>query len=128
MKGLLCLHTTATPDVHSTEQRMLPVQDIDAGPGDAGPVQMPPGEQVMTQHVVLPPNVMQMLQEHTAFLHQQGKPACHRCTLVPCCHNKGSAAAASALVLTVVHLTSVCLSVTASVNVQLRGSCVTNFL
>jgi len=55
---------------------MLPVQDMDTGAGDAGPVQLPPGEQVTTQHVVLPPNVLQMLQEHTAFLHQQGKPPC----------------------------------------------------
>ncbi|KAL0020642.1 hypothetical protein WJX79_010395 [Trebouxia sp. C0005] len=49
------------------------LQDIDTVPGDAGPVQLPPGEQVMTQHVVLPRNVLQMLQEHTAFLHQQGQ-------------------------------------------------------
>ncbi len=66
---------------NSTKQHMLPVQDVDTGPGDAGPVQLPPGEQVMTQHVVLPPNVLQMLQEHTAFLHHQGKLTCHRCIL-----------------------------------------------
>ena len=79
----MCMHEffACTPQppktFNSTEQCMLPVQDIDPGPGDAGPVQLPPGEQVMTQHVVLHPSVLQMLQEHTAFLHQQGKPACH---------------------------------------------------
>lgn len=45
------------------------MQDMDTG---AGPMQLPPGEQVVTQHVVLPPRVQQLLQEHTAFLHQQG--------------------------------------------------------
>ena len=46
----------------------------------AGPVQLPPGEQVVTQHVVLPPRVQQLLQEHTAFLHQQGDtPAMFTC-------------------------------------------------
>ncbi len=50
----------------------VPVQDMDIGAGEAGPVQLPPGEQVVTRHVVLPQNVLQMLQEHTAFLHQQG--------------------------------------------------------
>ena len=38
----------------------------------AGAVQLPAGQQVVTQHVVLPPRVQQLLQEHTAFLHQQG--------------------------------------------------------
>lgn len=84
----MCLHErfACTPQppltFNSAEQRMLPVQDMDTGAGDAGPVQLPPGKQVMTQHVVLPPNVLQMLQEHTAFLHQQGKPPCHRPSLI----------------------------------------------
>ena len=51
----------------------VPVQDMDTGPGEAGAIQLPPGEQVVTRHVVLPQNVLQMLQEHTAFLHQQGE-------------------------------------------------------
>lgn len=49
------------------------VQDMDTGAGEAGPVQLPPGEQVVTQHVVLAPRVQQLLQEHSAFLHHQGE-------------------------------------------------------
>lgn len=55
------------------------VQDMDTG---AGSMQLPPGEQVVTQHVVLPPRVQQLLQEHTAFLHQQGDmPAMFACSM-----------------------------------------------
>ena len=54
------------------------VQEMDTG---AGPVQLPPGEQVVTQHVVLPLRVQQLLQEHTVFLHQQGDtPAMFACS------------------------------------------------
>lgn len=47
---------------------------MDTGAGEAGPVQLPSGEQVVTQHVALPPRVLQLLKEHTAFLHHQGDP------------------------------------------------------
>lgn len=39
---------------------------------DALEVGLPPGEQVVTQHVLLPSEVQQLLREHSAFLHQQG--------------------------------------------------------
>ena len=61
----------------------VPVQDMDTGPGEAGAIQLPPGEQVVTRHVVLPQNVLQMLQEHTAFLHQQGESLAPFCR-APC--------------------------------------------
>ena len=53
-----------------------PVQDMDVGAGEAGPVQPPSGEQVVTQRVALPPRVLQLLKEHTAFLHHQGQRSC----------------------------------------------------
>ncbi|KAL0051806.1 hypothetical protein WJX82_002492 [Trebouxia sp. C0006] len=70
--GAAAVGVKAEPSQDSLMQEAS-FQDMDMGAGDAGPVQLPPGEQVMTQHVVLPPNVLQMLQEHTAFLHQQGQ-------------------------------------------------------
>ena len=51
----------------------MSVQDMNMDTGGAGPLQLPPGEQVVTEHMVLPESVLQVLQDHTAFLHQQGK-------------------------------------------------------
>lgn len=71
LASLCCL---GTPTEHA--QMCAPVQDMDTGAGEAGPVQLPSGEQVVTQHVALPPRVLQLLKEHTAFLHGQGQHTC----------------------------------------------------
>ena len=45
---------------------------MDTGAGEAQPSQLSPVEQVVTQDIVLQPRVLQLLEEHTSFLHQQG--------------------------------------------------------
>ena len=51
----------------------VPLQDMDIGVAEAGPVQLPPAEQVVTQHIVLSQAVHDTLQEHAVFLRQQGR-------------------------------------------------------
>ena len=54
--------------VSPMEEEDSPAQNAD----DASDVGLPHGQQVVTQHVLVPSEVQQVLRDHSAFLHEQG--------------------------------------------------------
>ena len=62
----------ALPDEVSPMAEDSPNQGLEGG--ERLELGLPPGEQAVTQHMVVPPGALQVLKDHSAFLHKQGKP------------------------------------------------------